>query len=92
METSSYKMENWNFQKLAGSESDNIGRLMNVTSWKVQQLVIKLVKDITNLDLKEVKAIVDGTPKAIKEKVSKAEAGDIKNKLEEASAMISINS
>ena len=39
--------------------------------------VIKLVKEITGLGLKEAKAIVDGAPKAVKEKVSKAEAEDI---------------
>ena len=48
--------------------------------------VIKLVKEITGLGLKEAKAIVDGAPKAVKEKVSKAEADDIKKKLEEAGA------
>ena len=39
--------------------------------------VIKLVKEITGLGLKEAKAIVDGAPKAVKEKASKAEAEDI---------------
>lgn len=52
--------------------------------------VIKLVKDITNLDLKEVKAIVDGTPKAIKEKVSKGEAEEIKRKIEAVGATVEI--
>ena len=46
--------------------------------------VIKLVKEITGLGLKEAKAIVDGAPKAVKEKASKAEAEDIKKKLEDA--------
>ena len=46
--------------------------------------VIKVVKELTGLGLKEAKAIVDGAPKAVKEKVSKAEADDIKKKLEEA--------
>ena len=45
--------------------------------------VIKLVKEITGLGLKEAKAIVDGAPKAVKEKASKADAEDIKKKLEE---------
>ena len=40
--------------------------------------VIKAVKEITGLGLKEAKAIVDGAPKAVKEKVSQAEADDIK--------------
>ena len=52
--------------------------------------VIKLVKEITGLGLKEAKAIVDGAPKAIKEKVSKAEAEDIKKKLEEAGAKVEV--
>ena len=46
--------------------------------------VIKVVKDITGLGLKESKALVDGAPKPIKEKVSKADAEDIKKKLEDA--------
>ena len=52
--------------------------------------VIKLVKEITGLGLKEAKAIVDGAPKAVKEKVSQAEADDIKKKLEEALSLIHI--
>jgi large subunit ribosomal protein L7/L12 len=52
--------------------------------------VIKLVKEITGLGLKEAKAIVDGAPKAVKEKVSKAEADDIKKKLEEAGAKVEV--
>ena len=43
--------------------------------------VIKTVKELTGLGLKEAKAIVDGAPKAIKEKASKADAEDIKKKL-----------
>ena len=52
--------------------------------------VIKLVKEITGLGLKEAKAIVDGAPKAIKEKVSKAEAEDIQKKLEDAGAKVEV--
>ena len=52
--------------------------------------VIKLVKEITGLGLKEAKAIVDGAPKAVKEKVSKAEAEDIKKKLEDAGAKVEV--
>ena len=52
--------------------------------------VIKLVKEITGLGLKEAKAIVDGAPKAVKEKASKAEAEDIKKKLEEAGAKVKL--
>lgn len=52
--------------------------------------VIKVVKEITGLGLKEAKAIVDGAPKAVKEKVSKADAEDAKKKLEEAGAKVEI--
>ncbi len=52
--------------------------------------VIKVVKDITGLGLKESKALVDGAPKPIKEKVSKADAEDIKKKLEDAGAKVEV--
>ena len=48
--------------------------------------VIKAVREITGLGLKEAKDMVDGAPKAVKEGVSKAEAEDAKKKLEEAGA------
>lgn len=49
--------------------------------------VIKVVREVTGLGIKEAKAIVDETPKPIKEKVSKAEAEEIKQKLTEAGAV-----
>ena len=52
--------------------------------------VIKVVKDITGLGLKESKALVDGAPKPIKEKVSKADAEDIKKKLEDAGTKVEV--
>ena len=52
--------------------------------------VVKVVKDLTGLGLKEAKELVDGAPKAIKEGVSKAEAEDLKAKLTEAGADIEI--
>jgi large subunit ribosomal protein L7/L12 len=52
--------------------------------------VVKIVKDITGLGLKEAKDLVDGAPKPVKEKVDKATAEDIKKKLEEAGAEIEI--
>lgn len=52
--------------------------------------VIKLVKEITGLGLKEAKALVDECPKPIKEGVSKADAEEIKTKLEEAGAEIEL--
>ncbi len=62
--------------------------LTDVGATKMQ--VIKIVKEITGLGLKEAKAIVDGAPKAIKEKASKADAEDIKKKLEEVGAKVEI--
>ena len=52
--------------------------------------VVKVVKEITGLGLKEAKDLVDGAPKAIKEGVSKDEAESIKAKLEEAGASIEL--
>lgn len=52
--------------------------------------VIKAVKDITGLGLKEAKALVDEAPKAVKEKISKDEAEEIKGKLEEVGASVTI--
>ena len=52
--------------------------------------VIKLVKDITGLGLKEAKALVDGAPKTIKEGASKADAEEIKKQLEEAGAKVEL--
>jgi len=52
--------------------------------------VIKVVRAITGLGLKEAKDLVDGAPKAVKEKVNKNEAQDIKNKLEEVGAITEV--
>ena len=52
--------------------------------------VIKVVKEVTGLGLKESKDLVDGAPKPVKEKVSKAEAEELKAKLEEAGATVEI--
>ena len=52
--------------------------------------VVKVVKDLTGLGLKEAKELVDGAPKNVKEGVSKAEADDIANKLKEAGAEVEI--
>ena len=52
--------------------------------------VIKVVREITGLGLKEAKDLVDGAPKAVKEKVTKAEAAEMKAKLEEQGATVEI--
>ncbi len=52
--------------------------------------VIKVVREITSLGLAEAKALVEGAPKLIKEGVTKAEAEDLKKKLEEAGAKVTV--
>jgi len=52
--------------------------------------VIKAVREITGLGLKDAKALVDGAPKPVKEGVSKEEAEEIKKKLEEAGATVEL--
>ena len=52
--------------------------------------VVKIVKDLTGLGLKEAKDLVDGAPKAIKEGVSKAEADEVAGKLKEAGAEVEV--
>jgi large subunit ribosomal protein L7/L12 len=62
--------------------------LMAAGDKKIQ--VIKVVRELTGLGLKEAKAVVDEAPKPVKEKVSKAEAEDMKKKLEEVGATVEI--
>ncbi|MCH5273834.1 MAG: 50S ribosomal protein L7/L12 [Lachnospiraceae bacterium] len=52
--------------------------------------VIKVVREVTGLGLKEAKDLVEGAPKVVKEGASKAEAEDIKKKLEEAGAKVTL--
>ena len=52
--------------------------------------VIKVVRELTGLGLKEAKDLVDGAPKSVKEKVAKAEAAEMKAKLEEQGATVEI--
>lgn len=52
--------------------------------------IVKLVKELTGLGLKEAKEVVDGAPKAIKEGVSKDEAEGLKKQLEEAGAEVEL--
>lgn len=62
--------------------------LTNAGGNKLQ--IVKLVKELTGLGLKEAKALVDTTPGVIKEKASKAEAEDLKAKLVEAGAEVEL--
>jgi len=52
--------------------------------------VIKVVRELTGLGLKEAKDLVDGAPKAVKEGIAKAEAEDMKKKLEEAGGSVEL--
>jgi len=62
--------------------------LTSVGDKKIQ--VIKAVREITGLGLKEAKAVVDGAPAPVKEGVSKDEAEDVKGKLEAAGASVEV--
>jgi large subunit ribosomal protein L7/L12 len=62
--------------------------LTDVGEKKIQ--VIKVVREITGLGLKEAKDLVDGAPKTIKEGISKADAENIKKKVEEVGAKVEI--
>ena len=62
--------------------------LMAAGDKKIQ--VIKVVRELTGLGLKEAKDLVDGAPKPVKEKVAKAEADDMKKKLEEQGATVQV--
>lgn len=62
--------------------------LANAGNNKIQ--VIKVVRSLTNLGLKEAKDLVDGAPKAVKEGAGKDEAAEIKRKLEEVGATVEI--
>jgi len=63
--------------------------LKDIGAQKIQ--VIKVVRAITNLGLKEAKDLVESAPKAVKEAVAKAEAEDLKKQLEEVGATVEIN-
>ena len=62
--------------------------LKNIGEKKIQ--VIKVVRELTGLGLKEAKDLVDGAPKPVKEKVSKQEAEQIKTKLEAEGATVEV--
>ena len=73
----------------AAEEKDEFDvELTEVGGQKVK--VIKVVREITGLGLKEAKAVVDGAPKTLKEAVSKEEAEDIKKQLEEVGAKVTV--
>ena len=73
----------------AAEEQTEFDVVLNAAGEKKIQ-VIKVVRELTGLGLKEAKDLVDGAPKAVKEKVAKAEAGDMKKKLEEVGATVEV--
>jgi len=73
----------------AAEEQTEFDVVLSATGDKKIQ-VIKVVRELTGLGLKEAKDLVDGAPKPVKEKVSKAEAGDMKKKLEEVGATVDV--
>ena len=73
----------------AVEEKTEFDLILNAAGEKKIQ-VIKVVRELTGLGLKEAKDLVDGAPKAVKEKVTQAEAGDMKKKLEEVGATVEV--
>ncbi len=73
----------------AAEEKTEFDVVLNAAGEKKIQ-VIKVVRELTGLGLKEAKDLVDGAPKAVKEKVAKGEAADIKKKLEEVGATVEV--
>ncbi|MEN6618579.1 MAG: 50S ribosomal protein L7/L12 [Rikenellaceae bacterium] len=61
-----------------------------ISAGQAKLQIVKAVKEITGLGLKEAKDLVDAAPKAIKEKVSKAEAEQVKAQLEEAGGEVEV--
>ena len=72
-----------------GEEKTEFDVMLNAAGDKKIQ-VIKVVRELTGLGLKEAKDLVDGAPKPVKEKVAKAEAADMKKKLEEVGATVEV--
>ncbi len=73
----------------AAEEQTEFDVVLNAAGEKKIQ-VIKVVRELTGLGLKEAKDLVDGAPKAVKEKVTKAESADMRKKLEEVGATVEV--
>jgi large subunit ribosomal protein L7/L12 len=74
---------------IAAEEQTEFDVVLSATGDKKIQ-VIKVVRELTGLGLKEAKDLVDSAPKAVKEKISKTEAADMKKKLEEVGATVEV--
>ena len=70
-------------------EKDEFSVILTAAGDKKIQ-VIKVVRELTGLGLKEAKDLVDGAPKAVKEGVNKAEADDVKKKIEEVGGSVEL--
>jgi large subunit ribosomal protein L7/L12 len=73
---------------VAEEQTEFAVHLMNAGDKKIN--VIKVVREVTSLGLKEAKDLVDGAPKVVKEGVSKEEAATIKKKFEEVGAQVEV--
>jgi large subunit ribosomal protein L7/L12 len=73
----------------AAPEKDEFTVMLTAAGDKKSQ-VIKVVRELTGLGLKEAKDLVDGAPKAVKEGIAKAEAEDVKKKLEEVGGSVEL--
>lgn len=71
-------------------EESNEVNIMLVSGGQQKIAVIKVVKELTGLGLKEAKDLVDSAPKVVKEKVARADAEKIKKQLEEAGASVEL--
>lgn len=75
----------------AAAEEEKSEFNVELTEFGAKKLdVIKVVREITGLGLKEAKELVDGAPKMVKEGVAKEEAEEMKKKLEEAGAKVTL--
>ena len=75
----------------SGQEEKSAFNLVLKSSGDQKISVIKIVKEITGLGLKESKDLVDGAPKTIKEGLKKPDADEMKKKLEDAGATVELN-
>ena len=74
----------------AATEEKTEFDVMHMAAGDKKIQVIKVVRELTGLGLKEAKDLVDGAPKPVKEKVTKAEADDMKKKLEDQGAAVQV--
>ena len=75
----------------AAEEKDEFNVVLKSVDAAKKIAVIKIVREITGLGLKEAKDLVEGAPKAVKEGVAKAEAEEMKKKITEAGGVVELN-